>query len=172
MNLILFGFPGCGKTYYARALSAAIQRSFIDTDDRIIAMYKEQSGKIYSIRVIHEVLGDKIFREWERQSVFALEAQARSIIAVGGGAVLDPSSVQHLSSIGRLVYLKSDFEKLKRRILQRGIPSFVDPHDPIGSLHKIYLERLPLYASISSRSIDVDSQEDIVAQLSEEFYAL
>lgn len=170
MNLILFGFPGCGKTYYARALSAALERPCIDSDECIIAM----SGKTCSIRALHEMLGEKVFREWERQAILALEANARSIIAVGGGAVLDPCNLHHLSSIGRLVYLKSDFEKLMQRILNRGIPSFADPSDPIASLRKIYDERLPVYASISSRAIDIDCQDqaEIIAQLSKEFYAV
>jgi shikimate kinase len=174
MNLILFGFTGCGKTHLAKALSSAIKCPFIDTDERIIAMYQRQSGMTFSIRDIHEKLGEIAFREWEKKAIFALEKSAQSIIALGGGAVLDLSNVQHLSSIGRLVYLKSDFDRIKEKIAQRGIPSFADPVDPIASLSEIYKKRVPIYESIPSRWIDIDTQDDteVVAALSEEFYAL
>lgn len=173
MNLILFGFTGCGKTHFAKAVSSAIQRPFIDTDERILAMYERQSGMAFSIGEMHQQLGETAFREWETMAIHTLEKHTQSIIALGGGAVLDARNIKHLSSIGRLLYLKSDFNKIKEKIVQRGIPSFADPVDPMGSLYEIYKKRVPIYESIPSRWIDIDTktQDEVVAALSEEFYA-
>ena len=55
MNIVLFGFTGCGKTHFAKRLSDAVKRPFLDTDDLIVELYKEQTGQIFSIRVIHQI---------------------------------------------------------------------------------------------------------------------
>ena len=148
MNIILFGFKGVGKTHFGKLLSLHLNRPFIDTDDLM--------GPLLSSREIYETLGEKGFRKMEEEIVETLASQSDSVIALGGGTVLSVSNVRLLQKIGRLIYLRSHFDPLKERILKNGPPSFIDPKNPIESLHQVYLERLPIYEAIQAESIDVD----------------
>jgi shikimate kinase len=161
MNIILFGFIGCGKTHYGKLLSKVLKWPFIDIDDLIVELYKERYGALFSVRIIHETLGETAFRELENRAICQLEINSRSVIAVGGGAVLNSSNIIYLQQIGRLVYLKVDFECVQKRILDRGIPSFADAARPIASLLSIYQERMPVYEAISANRVDVGILEEI-----------
>jgi len=162
MNIILFGFKGCGKTHFGKFLSSTLKRPFIDTDDLIVEWYKQQYGKTCSIRAIHHALQEKAFRDVEKRVIHQLKANADCVISIGGGSVLDLSNVTHLQKIGRLVHLKIDFDKVHKRILDHGVPSFVDPKDPFSSLYRIYQERMPIYEAISAECVDVGLLEESV----------
>jgi shikimate kinase len=171
MNMILFGFIGCGKTHFAKCLSNVTKRPYLDTDDLIVELYKKQTGQIFSIRAIHQTLGEAAFRDLEKKVIHQLDENSSGVIALGGGAVLDPSNVAHLCKIGRLVYLKIDFDTVQKRVFGRGIPSFVDSEYPVSFLHKIYDERLPIYESIPAACVDVGilDEADVIERLCEEF---
>lgn len=68
-----------------------------------------------------------------------------SVIATGGSAIYSEPAMNHLSEIGRVVYLKISFDELKCRLAdfsERGVVM----RDGIGmSLRDLYDERLPLY---------------------------
>ncbi len=142
MNLIIFGFKASGKTSLGKMISSYLNCPFVDTDDLIA---KEHG---LSVREIHKKLGDLKFRELEKKVIRGLRSLKHSVIALGGGTVLDPENVAFLQTQGKLIYLKASFETVCERIFKEGIPSFVDPKDPVASLKKIYLERVPIYESI------------------------
>ena len=145
MNIILFGFKGSGKTHLGKLLSIAMNRPFIDTDDLIV---KLNNGR--SVREIYQTLGEENFRILEKEIIRQLQPQ-NAVIALGGGAVLDPETATYLQTIGQMVYLKASFKTIQKRLLS--LPSFVDS---IESLHQIYQQRLPIYESIPALCIDVD----------------
>lgn len=152
MSIILFGFKGCGKTYYGKRLSLLLNLPFIDTDDLIIRLY----GELLSVREIHATLGEEAFRSLETKAIHQLQGSLNAVIALGGGAVLDPTNIDHLQKIGHLVYLKASFQTIKQRILNSEIPSFVDPKRPFESLKEIYEKRILVYEKIPAQWIDVD----------------
>ena len=71
-----------------------------------------------------------------------------SVIATGGSAIYSEPAMDHLSDIGRVVYLKISFDELKQRLAdfsERGVVM----RDGIGmSLRDLCDERLPLYDKI------------------------
>ncbi|MDP1608279.1 MAG: shikimate kinase [Chlamydiales bacterium] len=152
MSIILFGFKGCGKTYHGKRLSLLLNLPFIDTDDLIVKLYGEQ----LPIREIHSKLGEEAFRSLEAKAIHQLQASLNAVIALGGGAVLNPVNVGHLQNIGQLVYLKASFETIKERILKEEIPSFVDATRPFESLKEIYEKRILIYEKIPAQWMDVD----------------
>lgn len=160
MNLILFGFKSSGKTHFGKLLSHKMHRPFIDTDDLIIELYKKETDKQRNCPQIHKELGESAFRALETRALHNLKNVKSAIIALGGGAVLDPENVLFLQSIGELVYLKASPEKLKERIFQRELPSFFDKNDPSGSFHQMIQEREPIYRSVSARCIDTDAFDE------------
>lgn len=166
MNLILFGFKASGKTYFARRLSDLLKRTFIDTDE----LMKEEIGAALSISQIYKKLGEKGFRELEAKKIG--ELSPHPIIAVGGGAVLNPASVKHLQTLGQLVYLQASFETVRDRILKGPIPAFLDSKHLLDSLYQLYQERCLIYKTLPALRMDVDklSEEAILGQLKGVFF--
>ncbi|MBU6383006.1 MAG: hypothetical protein KGQ49_00985 [Verrucomicrobia bacterium] len=160
MNLLLFGFKASGKTHFGKRLAHAMHRPFIDTDDLIIELYRKEMGKTARCRDIHKKLGEEGFRALERRALRELQHVQNSIIALGGGAILDPNNVEFLQTVGALVFLKASPETLKMRVLKDEIPSFLDPKDPEGSFYRMIREREPIYRSIKARAIDTDALDE------------
>jgi shikimate kinase len=162
MNIILFGFKGSGKTHFGRLLARELKKAFIDTDDLII----ELSNSRHSIREIHQILGEKQFRFLENAAIHTLTPDLDAVIALGGGAILNPDHVETLQKIGRLVYLQASFDRVQKRIFEQGLPSFAEAKD---SLRKVYDERLLIYESIAAHRIETDQLDDasILAALKE-----
>ncbi|OGN56617.1 MAG: hypothetical protein A3D96_05700 [Chlamydiae bacterium RIFCSPHIGHO2_12_FULL_44_59] len=156
MNLILFGYSGSGKTHFGRMLAQNMRRTFLDTDDLLLDLYKKEYGEEKTIREMYQALGKERFRELESRALHGLEKGKNLIIALGGGTILKPSNVQFLQSIGAMVFLKTSPQTLKKRIFAKGIPSFLDPLDPEGSFDQVLKERDPIYRSIPARVVDTD----------------
>src|ERR1700722_13562988 len=166
MSIILFGFKGCGKTYLGRLLSMELKLPFIDTDDLIVRLYHKRAQHL-SVREIHQTLGEADFRILEKAAIKKINPDSHAVIALGGGVILDPDNVAYLQRIGQLIYIKVSFDTIQQRIINNGIPSFVDAADPIQSLCQIYQQRLPIYESIPAKSIHADflDQEGCMAAL-------
>ncbi len=146
MNLILFGFKGSGKTHFGKLLAKELGRRFIDTDDLLI----ELDGKKRTAKEIYAELGEKGFRELEKRTVHSLKGVENAVIALGGGAVLDPESVDFLLKLGEMIYLDAPPDTLKKRIFRDELPAFMNGTD---DFLRIYQERRPIYESIPARRI-------------------
>jgi shikimate kinase len=166
MNVILFGFKGCGKTHFGRLLASRINKPFIDTDDLIMDLYAE-TGHRLPVREIYQILGEKKFRLLETDAIHRLADMTESVIALGGGAALNSEHVAFLQKLGQMVYLEASFETIQKRILKQGVPPFVEANNPIESLRKIYHERKPVYESIFACRINTDlfDEEGVIAAL-------
>lgn len=81
---VLIGIPGAGKSTIGKHLARIWDVSFRDTDSDI----EKQSGM--SISDIFVQLGEPAFREMEREAVLAALRDHQGVLALGGGAVLDP----------------------------------------------------------------------------------
>lgn len=168
-NLILFGFKGCGKTYWGKRLAEALHYTFIDTDTILEELYAKQHHKKLTCPAIYQAIGEKEFRALEHAAIQTLKGKTQCVIALGGGAVLYHNNMTLLNQIGRLVYLKVDKHTLKERIFSQGIPAYFDPNHPEDSFEKIYRERMPLYERIPAYQVDLSgqSEQDMLKQLME-----
>lgn len=159
MNVILFGFKSCGKTTWGKIIADRLNRPFIDTDRLLEDLYFKQTDRHLNFREIFQTAGNQLFRALESDVVQQLKDIKGSIIATGGGMVLNPDNTALLAKLGQLVYLKVSKETLKRRILDKPeLPAFFDPNDPEGSFEKMYTEREPKYEEIHAFSIDMETQ--------------
>lgn len=158
MNLILFGFKSCGKTTIGRAVAKRLGCSFFDTDHLLEDLYYKRTGEKKGYREIYKLIGEKEFRFMERDVLKGLDRTDRAVIAVGGGLILDPENVALLAKLGRLVYLRVNKQTLKKRILERSLPAYLDSSNPEESFEKMYQERLPIYEKILALPIDLETQ--------------
>ena len=156
MSLLLFGFKASGKTHFGKILSKKMHRPLVDTDDLIKNEYEKEYGFHKSIRQIYKEHGAEEFRKIEKKVIQRLKIFENTIIALGGGTVLNIKVVNLLQEIGAIVYLKTSPEKLKERIFKDELPAFLDPKDPEGSFYEMIHEREPIYRSIEARVIDTD----------------
>ncbi len=113
-NIVLCGFMGTGKTTAGRALARRLGRRFIDLDD----VLEERFGA--SIHQVLATAGQEAFRRAERQACAQISEFGASIVAVGGGAVVDKSNRDALATFGKLICLDASKAELEKRLAGAG----------------------------------------------------
>ncbi len=109
MNLVLIGYRGTGKSAVARALSERLAWPWFDADAEI----ERLAGK--SIACIFADDGEAAFRDWETRVIDQLAARGRSVLAVGGGAVVRAENCAALRRQGQVVWLTASPQTIWRR---------------------------------------------------------
>ncbi|MGH8909861.1 MAG: shikimate kinase [Egibacteraceae bacterium] len=109
-NVVLIGMMGAGKTVVGRLLAARLQRPFIDTDAIVEAEAGATIARLFATR------GERAFRAREAEAVRWVSALRGQVIAVGGGAILDPANVTALRATGDLVLLHAEPAELAKRL--------------------------------------------------------
>ena len=134
-NIVLVGMPGCGKTTIGKLLAKVTGKTFIDTDEEIVKRENKPIPRIFA------EVGEKGFRKIESQVIFDISTVQNSIIATGGGAVLDPFNVEMLRENGKIYFIDRELDSIA-----------ATGDRPLSSnradLEKRYKERYPIYSSI------------------------
>ncbi|MEV5883459.1 shikimate kinase [Streptomyces sp. NPDC052020] len=106
--LVLVGPMGVGKSTVGQLLAERLKAAYRDTDEDIVA---EQGRSIADIFVDE---GEPAFRAIEKRAVHRALAEHDGVLALGGGAVLDPDTRALLAG-HRVVYLSMDVEEAVKR---------------------------------------------------------
>jgi shikimate kinase len=109
-NIVIIGLSGTGKTSVAESISATTARTLLDTDKII-----EESIKM-SIPDIFKSKGEAYFRKLEYEVIQEVSDETGSVIACGGGSVLDPRNFAALRRHGVIFCLWAEIDELCRRI--------------------------------------------------------
>ena len=147
-NIILTGMPSCGTSTLGRMLAKDLGYAFLDTDDVII----QRNGCPLKDILDNEGLDGFIRREEE--AVCSVTAE-RTVIATGGSVVYSPKAMEHLKSMGRVVYLCLDYNEVERRLgdlHERGVAIA-----PGKTLRDLFNERTPLYEKYADLAILIQS---------------
>lgn len=135
-RVYLVGFMGAGKTSVGRALATLLGWSFVDLDAEI-----ERAQKM-AIRDIFVKSGEAHFRKLESEYLRRLSGRPRAVIALGGGATVDPENRLVADSTGATVWLNVSFETAASRVSTDGTrPLFKDPEHAA----RLYESRQPIY---------------------------
>ncbi|MBB2977022.1 shikimate kinase [Microbacterium endophyticum] len=146
-SLVLVGPMGAGKTSVGRRVARALGERFVDTDKSVI----REHG---AIAEIFSQQGERHFRELERAAVIDALSHG-GVIALGGGAVLDPSTRSDLGA-HRVVFLTVNAKIVASRIASDDRP-LLSGEDPLARWQKIYRERLPLYEEVADATFDTSA---------------
>ncbi len=150
--VVLIGFMGAGKTSVGRVLAAELGWSFEDLDERV----ERREGQ--SVAEIFRTSGEAEFRRAEyaalKELLDGLQAESRKIIALGGGAFVQPSNLALIESARvPTVFLDADIEELWRRCARPA--DWVGTERPLlGTLvefRELYELRRPHYSRASLR---------------------
>ncbi len=149
-NIILIGMPGAGKSTVGVVLAKAMGYDFIDSD----LLIQAKTGKR-----LFEIINEKGidgFLDVEN-AVNAQIQTERTVIATGGSVIYGEEAMEHLKSIGKVIYLQVSYEALEKRLgnlLQRGVAIRSG-----NTLLDLYNERVPLYEKYADLVIDEQNKD-------------
>lgn len=158
-RVVLVGPMGAGKTTVAGLLAQRWGVQVRDTDIDVEAA----AGK--SISEIFVDDGERHFRSLERAAVVRALSDHAGVLALGGGAVLDPDTRAELRA-HRVVFLSVGLTDAVKRVgLGVGRPLLLGN---VRSRIKALLdERQPIYAEVASTTVATDGRdpEDVAAEV-------
>lgn len=120
-RLVLIGPQHVGKSVVGRIIAQSLSIPFFDTDDLILAANKD---KALSIRKLYTILGETKFRREEVRQLSQLSSPY--VCATGGGLASNESAWSYMSDIHKKILLVSTAEIVWPRIIDRGIPSYLE----------------------------------------------
>ena len=144
-NIVLIGMPGVGKSTIGVILAKIIGYHFLDSD--LVIQDREQ-------RRLHQIIaeeGTEGFLKIENDVNASLDVE-RTIIATGGSVIYGEGAMDHLKTIGEIVYLKADYPTIERRLgnlEKRGVAL-----KPGQTLKDLYDERCVLYEKYADVVVD------------------
>jgi shikimate kinase len=149
-RVLLIGMMGAGKSTTGKLLAARLGWPYLDSDDEIV----RQTGR--TVPEIWRADGEPAFRAEEaRVLAEATTSEGPVVIAVAGGAVLDPGNQAHIRSAGLVVWLRADVAVLADRVgAGTGRPLLDD--GPAAALEHLSAVRAPVYADLADLVFDVD----------------
>ena len=152
-NITLTGMPGAGKSTTGVILAKLLSFGFMDTDLLI------QVNRKRSLQDILNKEGHLFLRKVEEEEILRITPE-KCVIATGGSAVYSDSAMGYLGSVSTIVFLKADFDVIRKRIKnfdRRGIAKAKDQ-----SFSDLFMERQPLYEKYAHIEIDCTgiSQEE------------
>ena len=109
-NIYLYGAPGSGKSTYAKRLAAEKDMPLVDLDAEI----EKADGR--RITDIFAQDGEAAFRAKERAALEEVSKAHGQIVALGGGALLDPECRRIAESTGRVVFIECPEVTLLERV--------------------------------------------------------
>jgi len=147
-NLVLVGPMGAGKTTIGKRLAERFGLQFIDADREVEA----HTGA--SVSTIFDCEGEAGFRERERAALAALLGGTDTLIATGGGAVLDEGNRMLMRTRGFVVHLHVGVDEQLRRLARDHTRPLLQREDPEEALRALARIREPLYVDVADLRFD------------------
>lgn len=156
---MLIGAMGAGKTTVGGLLAEAWGLEFRDTDHDVEAA----TGRAISDIFVED--GEGVFRDLERSAVATALAEHDGVLALGGGAVLDPAT-QDLLADHQVVYLEVGLADASQRV-GLGVARPLLLGNVRGRVKQLLDERAPVYRRLASITVNTDgrSAEDVAAEV-------
>ncbi|HSE08198.1 MAG TPA: shikimate kinase [Nocardioidaceae bacterium] len=158
-RVVLVGPMGAGKTTVGELLAEAWGVPLRDTDRDVESVEGTTISQIFVDK------GEKYFRELEREAVREALASHRGVLALGGGAVLDPETRTALKA-HRVVFLHVGLSDAVKRVgLGTARPLLLG--NVRARVKALLDERQPVYLDVATITVETDgrSAEEVAVEL-------
>lgn len=146
--VVVVGPPGAGKTTVAELLAARLGVEVRDTDQDVEAAEGESIQDIFVSR------GEAAFRALEAAAVAEALRTHSGVLALGGGAVVDPGT-RSLLADHTVVHLDVGLAQAAARVgMNSGRPLLLG--NVRGRLKQLMDQRRPLYEEVATVTIDTN----------------
>jgi shikimate kinase/3-dehydroquinate synthase len=141
-HIVLWGPPGSGKSTVGKLVALRLGRAFVELD----ALVERDAGR--SIPEIFSFEGERAFRARERAALLGvLERSDPTVIAVGGGALVDPVLREEVLARTLVVRLHAPLTTLAARVGKEGGRRPLVGSDPQADLTRLLRDRADAYAA-------------------------
>jgi shikimate kinase len=165
--IFLIGYRGTGKSTVARHLAERLGYDSVDADAEI----ERRAGK--SIAAVFAEDGEAAFRDLESRLVAELSALRRTVVALGGGAVLRESNRSAIRAAGLVVWLTAPVEAIVARLSADPTTAGRRPNlTKTGGREEVetlLAERTPIYRQCATLVVNTDGKT--CAQVADEIAA-
>ena len=143
-HIVLVGLPGSGKSTVGPMLAAELKAPFIDLDHEIERRERMTVSDIFASR------GEQEFRAMEKVITQELAARPPSVIAPGGGWILDPANVSALRPPARIIHLvvsvSTALKRMGPEVSHRPLLAGQSGTAARSRLEALAAARMPLYS--------------------------
>lgn len=166
-NIILTGFSFTGKSVVGKEVAWRLGWNFMDSDEEIVALARKSIPDIFAQD------GEEHFRKLERQVLQRACKEKETVIAIGGGAIVDQRNRELFVRSGVVICLEAKPQTIYERLLaNQKTSSVVRPllavADPLVRITQLKASRQPYYAtadwSVYTDSLPIDEVVDEVVR--------
>jgi len=165
VNLALIGARGAGKSSIGPLLADRLDMEFVETDERVLAMFQEPS-----IQEAWRVHGESAWRKAELEIAMSLVQGEGQVLAMGGGMPIIPEvgeAIREAQEEGRLVviYLEATEQLLAGRLAGcEGDRPSLTGEGVIEEIERVLTDRDPVYRALCDmafRTLDEPTESTV-----------
>ena len=138
INVFLVGMMGSGKSTIGPLLAKQLNYHFLDTDSVIEQVTQKSISEIFA------TAGEAEFRELETTILGKVAVYTRTVVATGGGVVLQQKNWSYLQ-YGLVIWLNAPVNLLMQRLLEDQTRPLLQEENPELKLKLLLEHRQSLY---------------------------
>lgn len=139
VNLYLVGFMGTGKSTVGRMVAQRLSFRLLDSDHEIERLQGRAIADIFAQD------GEAAFRAMERAFVETGHPAERTVVACGGGLVVQPGLSALLRTKGVVICLHASLPTVLERTGRHRHRPLLNVEDPAERIRSLYAAREPIY---------------------------
>ncbi len=150
-NIVLIGMRGSGKSTVGKQLAEKLKKSFVDLDK---ILEEQENAPVAEIVAKH---GWEYFRKKESEIAHNFADKTNTVIATGGGVILNSENTTALKKNGTLVFLSAPTDILLTRIGDDpNRAALTDKKTKKDEMETVWNERKNLYEKAADIMIETD----------------
>lgn len=156
-SIVFIGFMGVGKTTVAKIVAKKLFRDFIDIDEEIEKEFGMPTTEIF------KDIGEKKFREKEKEYVLQYCTQPLKVISLGGGAFLQDEIREACLNNAIVFYLDISWDAWKDRLHKLVDSRPVLQNKSLEDIETLFNERKVTYAQHHSKVMTDEADQETIA---------